>query len=126
MQIRHALRCQFLWSAFCLFLFSISQAAAVTPTVAKQFAPSSIPAGGVSTLTITLGDNPPVTYSLTAAFIDTFPTNLFVANTPNLGGTGPGTVTANAGSGSLTMATGSSIPLGGCTVTVNVTVNVPG
>jgi uncharacterized repeat protein (TIGR01451 family) len=62
---------------------------------------------------------------LTSDFIDTLPTNLVIAGSPNIGGTcNIGSVTVT--SGTLTLASGSSIPSGGCTIHADVTANVPG
>jgi uncharacterized repeat protein (TIGR01451 family) len=126
MHIRISLRRYFLWSAFCLLLFSISQAAAQTPSVAKIFSPNLIAAGATSTLTITVS-NGSIAATLAQNFVDTLPANVVIANPPNISGTcSVGSVTAIPGSGSVKLATGASIPIGGCTVSVNVAVNVPG
>jgi len=93
------------------------------PTVAKAFAPAQVWAGDPSTLTITLNNaSNAVDAILTADLVDTFPTNVVVADTPNASTTcGSGTVTAVAGSGSVTLASGASIPASGsCTISVDV------
>lgn len=100
--------------------------ASVSLTVAKQFSPTIIAVGGTSTLAITFGNANLGAGTLTSAFGDIFPTNLVIASPPNIGGTCPGTINATAGSNSLAMTNGSQIPAGGCTVTANVTTNVPG
>jgi uncharacterized repeat protein (TIGR01451 family) len=94
------------------------------PTVAKQFAPVVIPAGGTSSLTIFLGNSNATAATLSSAFTDTLPTSpapIVVASPNGLGGTCPGGVTATAGSGVVTYANGATIPPGGCTIVVNVT-----
>lgn len=107
------------------------------PTASKSFAPASIAPGGVSVLTINVG-NPNIGPAvLTSNMVDTLPTNVTRAGTGNLGGscfsapvnTSPGapvgnTITSTAGS--VTFAAGSIIPGGGCTITMEVTGTVPG
>ncbi len=99
------------------------------PTVAKAFSPTSITAGGVSTLTMTLGNSNAAAIDLTAAFIDTLPTGVLVAATPNASTTctGSGAVVATATTGTtVTLPATRSIPVGSCTVTVDVTAAAPG
>nr|WP_198983133.1 SdrD B-like domain-containing protein [Herbaspirillum sp. ASV7] len=95
------------------------------PSVNKQFNPVSITSGGVSTLTIVLGNTNATAATLTADLVDTLPTSpgpIVVAATPNLGGTcTTARVTATAGAGSISYSSGSTIPAGGCTITVDVT-----
>ena len=106
---------------------------AVAPTVAKSFNPTTITAGGTSTLTITLSntsiDTPYTITSLTdnlSGMLIANPTN---ATTTDCGGT----VNAVAGGSTVTL-TGSTIPmaslatntLGTCTVTVDVTAATAG
>lgn len=95
------------------------------PTISKQFAPTAIPANGVSTLTIVLGNTNATAATLTADLIDTLPISpaaIVVAPSPAIGGTcTTASVTALAGSGTVRYASGASIPAGGCTITVNVT-----
>ena len=72
-----------------------------------------------------LGNTNSSAATLTSALVDTLPTSPgpIVVATPNgLGGTcTTGSVTATAGSGTITYTNGASIPAGGCTITVNVT-----
>jgi CSLREA domain-containing protein/uncharacterized repeat protein (TIGR01451 family) len=102
---------------------SASIAVVLPPSIAKAFNPAVIAPGGISTLTFTI-TNPAVNTVAEAgvAFTDTLPTNLVVA-TPN-GATGNcngGTLTAVAGSGSISLV-GGSVPVGSsCAVSVNVT-----
>ena len=97
------------------------------PTVAKAFSPASIAVGGTSTVTITLGNANTTAATLSAALTDSLPTNVLVAATPNIGGTcAAADVTAAAGSGTITYASGATIPATtGCTITVDVTSTVP-
>jgi hypothetical protein len=92
------------------------------PTLAKAFAPTTIPEGGTSTLTITLSNDNASAVTLSGDLVDSFPSGLVVASAPNASSTCGGAVTAAAGSGSVTLAgSGSSIPgAGSCTVKVDV------
>jgi len=92
----------------------------IPPTLSKSFSPATIDAGGVSTLTITLSNANATAATLTAPLIDTLPSGLVTAATPNAGTTCGGTLTANPGS-STVILTGSSIPANGsCAVTAQV------
>lgn len=96
------------------------------PTVAKAFSPSSISAGGTSTLTITLANSNASANITGVAFTDTYPANLVNAGTPAASTTCGGTVTAAAGGGSVALS-GGTIPAGSsCTVTVDVTSSTGG
>ncbi|MEM1207553.1 MAG: IPTL-CTERM sorting domain-containing protein, partial [Acidobacteriota bacterium] len=59
-------------------------------------------------------------------FTDTFPANLVVASPPNVVNGCGGTVTANAGAGSVSLAAGTVAGLSTCTVSVEVTTAVDG
>lgn len=96
------------------------------PTVAKSFSPNTIGLSGTSTLTITLGNTNTVAATLSAALVDTLPTagngDVVVAAVPNIGGTcSSGSISAVAGSSTITFANGAIIPAGGCTIAVDVT-----
>lgn len=91
------------------------------PTIAKVFSPTSIASGGVSRLTITLGNANGSAISLTAALIDSLPAGLVVAAVPATVTTCGGSVTATAGASTVTLANGSTIQPGACTIAVNVT-----
>jgi uncharacterized repeat protein (TIGR01451 family) len=99
------------------------------PSVGKQFSPAVIPANGTSKLTIVL-NNPNITViALTQALVDNLPQapgSMKVATPPNMNKTCPGTVTANAGETTVTYADGAQIPVGGCTIEVDVTADLPG
>ncbi len=99
------------------------------PAVGKQFDPAVIPQGGVSRLIIFLGNDNASAITLNAELVDTLPTApgaIVVATPPNVSKTCPGAVTAVAGAGTVTYASGASIPAGGCTISVDVTGTVPG
>jgi hypothetical protein len=99
---------------------TITSAPAVNPAVTKSFNPATVAANGISTLTITLANTNATSATLTRAMTDTLPANVVVANTPNVGGTCTGTITAVAGASTVSYASGASIPSGGCTITVDV------
>lgn len=93
------------------------------PTLGKAFSPSTINAGAVSTLTVTLSNPHVAVATLTSALVDTLPTGVVIAATPSATTTcsGTGTPIAVAGSTSITLPAGRSIPAtGSCTLTVNV------
>jgi len=93
----------------------------IPPTLGKSFTPDTITAGGVSTLTITLSNSDATVASLTAPLVDTLPTGVVIAPTPNVASTCGGTPSATSG-GSTVSLTGGSIPSGNsCTLTVEVT-----
>lgn len=99
------------------------------PTLAKAFNPTTINAGGVSTLTITLSNPSPQVATLTAPLIDTLPPGVVVAPVPNVATTcgGTGAPIAVAGATTVTLPAGRSIPANGsCTVTVSVTAAAAG
>jgi uncharacterized repeat protein (TIGR01451 family) len=98
------------------------------PSIAKAFSPNPIAVGGVSTLTFTI-TNPNAGTSLTGvAFIDTFPTGLEVAATPNAttSGCGSPTFSPAAGNTSISFSGGTIAASGTCTVTVDVTATTGG
>ena len=107
------------------------------PLLGKTFAPNSalVGAGGgtvTSTLTINLqnpgnatGYTGPLT--TTADFTDSLPAGVQIAPAPNAAttcqnGGAPATLTATAGAPSVTLPSGATIPAGGCTITVDVSV----
>ena len=99
------------------------------PALTKAFNPTTIDAGGVSTLTITLSNPSPQVATLTAPLVDTLPTGVLVAPVPNVATTcgGTGAPIAVAGASTVTLPAGRTIPANGsCTVTVNVTAAAAG
>jgi len=102
--------------------------ASIPPTLAKVFSPDSINEGGGSTLTITLTNPNATVATLSAAFTDTLPSGVVIAATPNASTTctGTGAVSATAGGSTVTLPATRSIPVGSCTVTVNVSAAVAG
>ena len=99
------------------------------PTLGKAFSPATINAGGVSTLTVILSNPNPAVATLTAPLVDTLPSGVVIAPTPNAATTctGAGTPVAVAGSSTVTLPAGRSIPANGsCTLTVDVTAAIGG
>ena len=89
------------------------------PTVTKSFSPSSIMAGSASTLTIGIASSNG--FNLTnAAFTDSYPAGMVNLSTPAPTNSCGGTLTAAAGTGSLSLS-GGTIPSAGCSITVPVT-----
>ncbi len=98
------------------------------PTLGVAFNPVTIPAGGVSTKTITLSNPNSSAANLLAPLTDTLPAGLVIAAVPNASTTCGGVVTATAGGNTVTL-TGGVIPGGApgtCTVTVDVTAALGG
>ncbi|WP_133161780.1 GEVED domain-containing protein [Deinococcus koreensis] len=97
------------------------------PTLSKSFSPTPISAApGISKLTITIGNTNLAPIYTFADLTDTLPTTpgaMKVAATPNLTGTclAGNTVTAAGGATSIKLSSGARIPVGGCTITVDVT-----
>jgi uncharacterized repeat protein (TIGR01451 family) len=92
-------------------------------TVAKAFAPSTLPAGATSVLTITIPNTASGAVNLTAAALtDTLPAGITVASPPNAATTCPsGTVAATAGGTSVALSGASIAANATCTITVGVT-----
>jgi LPXTG-site transpeptidase (sortase) family protein len=91
------------------------------PSINKSFGAASIPLNGSTPLSFTVTNSNAGTVLTGVAFIDTLPTGLVVA-TPNglTGSCGGGTITATAGSSSISL-TGATIAAGGsCTFSVDV------
>lgn len=103
-------------------------ACSLSPSISKSFSPSSVVAGGTSTLTIRINNNGGYTDSagvfqpgaaVSALKVhDNLPFPLQLASTPTTTCTG-GTVTGGLGQNSLALD-GSSLPPGGCTITATV------
>jgi hypothetical protein len=106
------------------------QSGFAVPTLTAYFTPNTFAAGsGVSYLTITLGNGGNSSLAtLSAALTDTLPTSIYIASPANAATNCPnGTVTAESGSGVITLDAGAQIPAAGsCTVTVSVTANSEG
>jgi uncharacterized repeat protein (TIGR01451 family) len=98
------------------------------PVITKAFNPATVSIGQTSTLTFTI-TNPGLNPLTGVGFTDTFPANLFV-QTPNglTGSCDGGTITATAGTGTVSLS-GATIAAGGsCSFSVSVVafVGTPG
>ena len=97
------------------------------PTVSKAFGAASFGSQGNTSVTITIGNTNAVAITTTAVFTDTLPAAPGAMTVNITGSTGTcANVTATAGSGSISMASGTSIPAGGCTIIVNITATTTG
>jgi Ice-binding-like len=92
------------------------------PTIVKTFGAAAIGVGGTATLNFTIG-NANLIPLTGVAFNDTLPVGLIVS-TPNnglMGSCGSGSITAVAGSGSVSLTGATLAPGASCTFSVNVT-----
>ncbi|HEY2499791.1 MAG TPA: hypothetical protein VGK24_22240 [Candidatus Angelobacter sp.] len=85
--------------------------------ITKSFSPSPVATNTSSTLSFAVSN--PNVIAVDASFTDTLPAGLVVAATPGVTNTCGGTVTAVAGSGSISFSN-ASLPVGACTITVKV------
>ncbi len=91
------------------------------PNITKTFSPLTTPLNGNTTLTFLI-TNPVATAVTGVAFADTLPAGVVVATPPNVSGAcGGGTITATAGSGSVTLAGATLAGSANCTFSVSVT-----
>ena len=94
---------------------------ATPPTITKAFGAATILVGANTSLTFTL-NNPNTSLALTGiAFSDTLPAGLQVATPNGLTTTCSGTITAAAGSGSISLTGGALAANASCTISLNVT-----
>jgi uncharacterized repeat protein (TIGR01451 family) len=97
------------------------------PAISKSFSTSPIAPNGTSTLTLTLTNATPTSFT-GVTFTDTFPSGLTVAAAPALTNTCGGTITGGAaGNNNIGLNAGNLAANGGtCTITVVVTAATPG
>jgi large repetitive protein len=95
--------------------------------IAKSFSPNPASVNGISALTITL-TNPNGGALSGYNFVDNLPANMVVASTPaaTTSGCGTPTLTAAAGSSSISFSNGTVAANGSCIITVNVTPTATG
>ena len=94
----------------------------VIPEPTKSFSPATIDYNGISTLTITLTNSNDFAATLQADFVDNLPASVIVATPANASTTCTGTLTAAAGSSSVTLSSGATIPANSsCVINVDVT-----
>jgi hypothetical protein len=97
------------------------------PTISKAFGAVSILRDASTSLAFIISNPNGVTALSGVAFSDNLPAGLAVASPNGLTGScGAGTVTATAGTGSISLAGGTLAAGGSCSVSVNVTGIVPG
>jgi hypothetical protein len=87
------------------------------PSITKAFSPATVHVNAPSTITFNITNGNSV--AINGSFTDTLATNLVVAATPAVTNTCGGSVTATAGSGTITFLN-ASLPAGACTISVNV------
>ncbi len=93
--------------------------------IAKAFGASSVPPNGTTSLTFTLQNASPTVAQTGVGFVDTLPAGMSVATPNGLSATTcipPGTITATAGSGTVSLAGATLAANGSCSFSVNVTV----
>ena len=108
---------------------TLSVLVANTMPIGKSFSPTTISPNGVSTLTIVLNNPNATLATLTAPLVDTLPNGVTIANPASAATTCGGNVlpVAQAGAGSVTLPSGTTIPANGsCQLTVRVTSATPG
>jgi uncharacterized repeat protein (TIGR01451 family) len=88
------------------------------PQITKSFGAATIPVNGPTTVNFSI--NNPNVVAINASFTDTLPTGLQVAATPGVTNTCGGTVTATAGSGSISFSNNLTAA-GVCSISVNIT-----
>ena len=100
---------------------------AVAPGFSKAFSPVSVGVGIASTLTFTIDNTANAASAPALDFTDNLPANVVVASTPNASTTCTGgTLTAAAGSGVISYTGGSVVASGSCTISVDVSSDLPG
>jgi uncharacterized repeat protein (TIGR01451 family) len=102
---------------------SASLNVAAPPVIGKSFGAATIALNGSTSLNFTIMNPGANTISLAGvAFTDSLPAGLVVASPPALSGScGGGTITAAAGSGSVSLSSATLATSGSCTFSVNVT-----
>lgn len=96
------------------------------PSIAKAFNPAAVPVGSTTTLTITV-TNPNAISALPAVtFTDVLPAGLIIATPNGLATSCVGTITATAGSNSISLTNGSLPAASSCVISVTVLATAPG
>ena len=115
-----------IWLAATLIVAGYAgPAIASPPSIAKAFGVSSIPVGGVTSLTLTIS-NPNVAPVFDVGFTDNLPSGLVVSTPNDLNSSCGGTATATAGSGTVSLSMGTVVALGSCSVSLHVTTTSAG
>ena len=100
--------------------------AADPPTISKAFSSPTVALNGTATLTFTITNSNASIQLDGVAFTDTLPSGLVVADTPNVTGVCGGTVTATAGTDTISLSGGSITGGGNCVISVDVKGTSPG
>lgn len=93
---------------------------ATVPGFAKSFAPSVISQGETSTLTFTIDNRVNAIAATDLAFSDDFPAGMVLASPVSLSNSCGGTVTANAGDATMSLAGGTLAENASCEIAVTV------
>ena len=96
------------------------------PAFSKAFNPATILAGSTSTLSFTIDNSASPQAATGLSFSDVFPTGMTVASPANASSTCGGTLTATAGSGSVSLAGGNVAAGTSCSLQVDVTASAAG
>jgi CSLREA domain-containing protein/uncharacterized repeat protein (TIGR01451 family) len=89
------------------------------PQITKTFGAATIPVNGTTTVNFAI--NNPNVVAINTSFTDTLPTGLQVAAVPGITNTCGGTVTANAGSGTISFSSNTTPLQSICHISVNIT-----
>jgi uncharacterized repeat protein (TIGR01451 family) len=116
---RRWLRASLAVAVLCIGMTAAPAARGVSLILAKAFGAASIPVGGSTSLTFTV-TNPSSPAKTGIGFTDTLPSGLVVATPNGLTNTCGGTVTATAGSSSISLTGVALSPATSCTFAVNV------
>jgi uncharacterized repeat protein (TIGR01451 family) len=105
--------------------FYVNEFDPIVAGLSKRFTPSTIAAGGVSTMRLTITNPNPVTVS-GYNFVDLLPGDMVVADPANIVSNCGGLVTAIPGQKTVSLADGKIGPGGNCVIRVDVTVPFSG
>jgi len=101
---------------------SVTVAAILAPTFGKAFGPGAVPLNGTTSLSFTIANPNALTTLTGVGFTDNLPAGIVVSTPNGLAGIcGGGTITATAGSGSVTLSAATLAPNASCSFSVNVT-----
>jgi uncharacterized repeat protein (TIGR01451 family) len=99
----------------------LSSGAECSPVVTKSFSPTDIASGGLGRMTLTVRNRNPANALAALALTDTYPSGLVNRSPVNLANACGGTVTAAAGAGSLSLASGALAANSSCDIAVDTT-----
>ena len=98
----------------------------VPPQFGKSFASATASAGSPVTLAFAIDNSANPVDATALAFTDNLPAGMVVATPANIANTCGGTVTANAGSGAISLSGGTATAGNSCSVSADVTATGPG